>query len=94
MNRKRKYNPMRVVNRVYQAGDAVAARRFDERLELSTTYVLAGVVLAMEQAHCKVNYDKWFSRFAEIYPELIKDPVPYIKQAEEIIGGDIEIHWT
>ena len=72
----------------------MAIQASNRNLELSTTFTLAAVVLAMDKAHVKVNYDKWFAYFAEIYPELIKDPVPCIKQAEEIIGGDIEIHWT
>ena len=71
----------------------MAVQATNRNLELSTTFVLAAVVLAMDRAHCKVNYDRWFQYFAEIYPELIKDPVPYIRQAEEIIGGDIEIHF-
>ena len=86
--------PTKRINRVYEAAQILARQEFDRKLELSTTFVLAGVILAMDKAHVKVNYDKWFAYFAEIYPELIKDPVPCIKQAEEIIGGDIEIHWT
>ena len=80
-------------NRAFAVAERMASVAFNQKLELSTTFVLAGVVLAMDRAHCKVNYDKWFQYFAEIYPELIKDPLPYIRQAEEIIGGEIEIHF-
>ena len=73
---------------------AIASKALDAQLEYSTTWVIAAMVLAMEKAHAKVNHDKWFQAFAEIYPELLKDPMPYIKRAEEIAGMDIEIHWT
>ena len=74
----------------------MAAHASNTNLELSTTFVLAAVILAMDKAHCKVNYDKWFGNFAEIYPQLLQaeSPIPYIKKAEEIAGAEIEIHWT
>lgn len=74
----------------------MAVEATNKNLELSTTFVLASVIIAMERAHVKVNYDKWFNHFALVYPELLQsdDPVAYIKQAEDIIGGEIEIHWT
>ena len=71
----------------------MAVKATNRNLELSTTFTLAAVILAMDQAHCKVNYDKWFNNFAVIYPELLQDPLPYIQKAEAIIGGEIEIHW-
>ena len=72
----------------------MAIHASNRNLELSTTFTLAAVVLAMDKAHAKVNHEKWFNAFAEIYPELLKDPLPYIKKAEDIAGMDIEIHWT
>lgn len=74
----------------------MAVEATNRNLELSTTFVLAAVVLAMDKAHCKVNWDKWFNNFAEIYPQLLQaeSPIPYIRQAEEIVGAEIEIHWT
>ena len=74
----------------------MAAHASNTNLELSTTFVLAAVILAMDKAHCKGNYDKWFGNFAEIYPQLLQaeSPIPYIRQAEEIVGAEIEIHWT
>ena len=74
----------------------MAVEATNRNLELSTTFVLAAVVLAMDKAHCKVNWDKWFNNFAEIYPQLLQaeSPIPYIRQAEEIAGAEIEIHWT
>ncbi len=89
---KLKIAPKRL-NRVYAAADMVAARKFNDRLEMSTTYTLAAMIIAMDRAHCKVNYEKWFDLFCEIYPELIKDPMPYIKQAGEIVDADIEVHF-
>lgn len=80
-------------NRLLDAVNRAASHEFDRRLELSTTYCLAAMVLAMDKAHCKVNIDKWFDAFAEIYPAVIADPKPLIKQAEEVAGMDIEIHW-
>ena len=74
----------------------MAIQATNRNLELSTTFVLAAVVLAMDKAHCKVNWDKWFNNFAEIYPQLLQaeSPIPCIRQAEEIVGAEIEIHWT
>lgn len=73
----------------------MAIKATDRNLEMSTTFVLAAVVLAMDRAHCKVNWDKWFQYFAEIYPELIhsEQPMDYVHKAGDIIGGDIEIYW-
>lgn len=74
----------------------MAIKATDRNLEMSTTFVLAAVVLAMDRAHCKVNWDKWFQYFTEIYPELIhsEQPMDYVHKAGDIIGGDIEIYWT
>ena len=74
----------------------MAVEATNRNLELSTTFVLAAIVLAMDKAHCKVNWDKWFNNFAEIYPQLLQaeSPIPYIRQAEDIVGAEIEIHWT
>ena len=74
----------------------MAVEATNRNLELSTTFVLSAVVLAMDKAHCKVNWDKWFNNFAEIYPQLLQaeSPIPYIRQAEDIVGAEIEIHWT
>ena len=73
----------------------MAIKATDRNLEMSTTFVLAAVVLAMDRAHCKVNWDKWFQYFTEIYPELIhsEQPMDYVHKAGEVIGGDIEIYW-
>ena len=74
----------------------MAIQASNRNLELSTTFTIASVILAMNEAHCKINYDKWFDNFARIYPELLQaeSPIPYIRKAEEIIGGEIEIHWV
>lgn len=80
--------------RMIAAYRSIASKALDAQLEYSTTWVLAALVLAMDKAHAKVNHEKWFQAFAEIYPELLKDPIPYVKKAEEIAGMDIEIHFT
>lgn len=80
--------------RMIAAHRAIAQKAIDAQLEYSTTFVVAAMVLAMDKAHAKVNHEKWFQAFAEIYPELLKDPAPYVKKAEEIAGMEIEIHWT
>lgn len=80
--------------RLFAAYEAMANQAFNAKLELSTTFTVAAVILAMDEAHCKVNYDKWFGKFAEIYPEVLKNPNEMIKKAEEVIGGEIEFHWT
>lgn len=81
-------------NRLLYAVERVASEEFNRRLEMSTTFCVAAMVIAMNRAHCKVNWEKWFSAFAETYPMVLKDPQPHIKMAEDIAGMDIEIHWT
>lgn len=80
--------------RMIAAHRAIAEKAFEAKLEYSTTFSVAAMILAMDKAHAKVNYEKWFQAFAEIYPEVLKDPVPNIKKAEDIAGAEIEIHWT
>lgn len=80
--------------RMVAAIRAMASQEFSRNLEWSTTYCVAAMVLAMDAAHCKVNWDKWFKAFSELYPQVLADPMPYIKQAEEVADLDIEIHWT
>ena len=84
------------LNRLLDVVNRAAREEFNRQLEMSTTFVLAAVVLAMDRAHCKVNWDKWFQYFTEIYPELIhsNQPMDYVHKACDIIGGDIEIYWT
>lgn len=67
------------------------SREVNRQLAQSTTWVIAGMILAMEKAHAKVNHDKWFQAFAEIYPKLLEDPVTYVKKAEEIADMEIDI---
>ena len=83
------------VNRVYTVAEMIAKKEFNRRLELSTTWVLASVVLAMDRAHCKVNWEKWFDYFKDIYSELIssENPTAFVQQAGEIVDADIEIHF-
>ena len=80
--------------RMMAAYRAIDSKAVDAQLEYSTTWVIAAMVLAMDKAHAKVNHERWFQAFAEIYPELLKDPQTYVKKAEEIAGMEIEIHWT
>lgn len=80
--------------RMVEAIRAMASHEFNRNLEWSTTYCVAAMVLAMDMAHCKVNWDKWFKAFSDLYPQVLSNPLPHIKQAEEIAGLDIEIHWT
>lgn len=83
------------VNRVYTVAEMIAKKEFNKRLEMSTTWTLAAMILAMDKAHCKVNYEKWFEYFRDIYSELIASDTPsaYVQQAGEIVDADIEIHF-
>lgn len=83
------------VNRVYTVAEMIAKKEFNRRLEMSTTWTLSAVILAMDKAHCKVNYEKWFEYFRDIYSELIASDTPsaYVQQAGEIVDADIEIHF-
>lgn len=92
MKSKPKFSQKRF-NRVYAAADMIAQMQFNRRLEMSTTWTLAAMIIAMDKAHCKINYDKWFDLFAEIYPNVVNNPDPYVKQAGEIVDADIEIHF-
>lgn len=80
--------------RMITAYRQLAVKELDAHMEYSTIFVLAACILAMEKLHAKVNYDKWFKYFAEMYPEVLHDPDPMIKKAQDIAGGDLEIHWT
>lgn len=83
------------VNRVYTVAEMIAKKEFNRRLEMSTTWTLASMILAMDKVHAKINYDKWFESFKEIYAELIASDTPsaYVQQAGEIVNADIEIHF-
>ena len=83
------------VNRVYTVAEMIAKKEFNRRLEVSTTWVLASMILAMDKVHAKINYDKWFDAFKAIYSELIASDTPsaYVQQAGEIVDADIEIHF-
>ena len=80
--------------RMIAAHRAIAQKAFDAKLEYSTTFTFAACVLALEKAHAKVKWDTFFRNFAETYPEVLRDPNGMVKQAEEILGGEIEFHWT
>lgn len=83
------------VNRVYTVAEMIAKKEFNKRLELSTTWVLASMILALDKAHAKINYEKWFEIFKAIYSDLIAsdNPTEYVQQAGEIVDADIEIHF-
>lgn len=80
--------------RMIESYRVMASKAMDAQLEYSTVFTFAGCVLALEKAHAKLNYDKFFEAFAELYPEVIKDPNNKVKEAEAILGGEIEFHWT
>lgn len=83
------------VNRVYTVAEMIAKKEFNRRLEMSTTWTLAAMIIAMDKTHCKVNYDKWFDAFKAIYSELIasSNPSEYVQEAGHIVDADIEIHF-
>ncbi len=79
--------------RLMAAHWALASKAFDAKLEYSTTFTYAACVLALKRVHAKVNWDKLFEAFKEIYPEVLHDPNAKVPEAEKIIDGDIEFHW-
>ena len=72
---------------------AIADKAVDAHMEYKTTFILSGVILAMDAAHCKVNYERFLEQFAKLYPLVLKDPDGMRRRAEEIADMELEIHW-
>jgi hypothetical protein len=79
--------------RLLRAYRELAQSAVNEHLEYKTTFILSGVIIAMDSAHAKVNYEKFLQEFARIYPRVLKEPNEMMEKAEEISGCSLEIHW-
>ena len=80
--------------RMVEAHRKLASRAFNEQLELSTTFTVAAMILALSELKVEVDYDKWIEAFERIYQETLIDPLKYIKLAEDAAGGAIEFHFV
>ena len=80
--------------RMVEAHRKLASRAFNEQLELSTTFTVAAMILALKELKVEVDYDKWIEAFERIYQSTLMDPLSYIKKAEEVAGGAIEFHFV
>ena len=72
----------------------MASKAFNEQLELSTTFTVAAMILALSEMNVEVDYDKWIEAFERIYQSTLMDPLSYMKKAEEVAGGAIEFHFV
>lgn len=79
--------------RLMQTYRQLAEKAVDAHLEYKTTFILSGVILAMEASGCKVKYEKFLNAFAQTYPLVLQRPDEMMKQAEEIAQMSLEIHW-
>lgn len=84
MNRKQK---------LMQAYRKLAEKAVDAHMEYKTTFIYTASVLALKKAHAKVNWDNYFRYFEQIYPEVLDKPDEKIKEAEDILGGEVEFQW-
>ena len=80
--------------RMVEAHRKLASRAFNEQLELSTTFTVAAMILALKELNVTVDYDKWIEAFERIYQSTLMDPLSYMKKAEEVAGGAIEFHFV
>ncbi len=80
--------------RMMDAVRAMASAELNRQLDLATTMTLAACILAINENNPDFDFEPWFESYARIYPELLRDPVPYIRKAEEVAEVDIEIQWT
>lgn len=79
--------------RIAEAHRKLASRAFNEQLELSTTFTVAAMILALSEMNVEVDYDKWIGVFEKVYQGVLIDPLTYLKKAEEVAGGAIEFHF-
>lgn len=80
--------------RLIESHRRMASKAFNEQLELSTTFTVAAMILALSGMNVEVDYDEWIAAFERIYQETLIDPSKYIKLAEEAAGGAIEFHFV
>lgn len=79
--------------RLAEAHRKLASQAFNQQLELSTTFTVAAMILALKELNVTVDYDKWIEAFEKIYQSTLMDPLSYMKKAEEVAGGAIEFHF-
>ena len=80
--------------RLAEAHRKLASRAFNEQLELSTTFTVAAMILALSEMNVEVDYDRWIEAFQKIYQAVLISPVEYMKKAEDAAGGAIEFHFV
>lgn len=68
----------------------LAEKAVDAHMEYKLTFLYTASVLALQKAHAKVNWEKYFRYFQEIYQEVLNDPDNKVKEAEQIMGGKLE----
>ena len=79
--------------RMAEAHRKLASRAFNEQLELSTTFTVAAMILALNELNVELDYDRWIDVFEKVYQGVLIDPLTYLKKAEEAAGGAIEFHF-
>lgn len=80
--------------RMAEAHRKLASKAFNEQLELSTTFTVAAMIIALKELNVELDYDRWVEVFEKVYQGVLIDPLTYIKKAEEVAGGAIEFHFV
>lgn len=71
----------------------LAEKAVDAHMEYKLTFLYTASVLALQKAHAKVNYEKYFQYFQEEYKAVLDAPDSKIKEVEEVLGGEFEFQW-
>ncbi len=79
--------------RLMQTYRRLAEKAVDAHMEYKMTFIYAASVLALQKAHAKVKWDNYFQYFREIYQEVLDDPAGKVKEAEDILGGEVTFQW-
>lgn len=79
--------------RLMHAYRMIASKAVDAHMEYKIVFVLSAVIIAMKESGCKVKYENFLKKFAEIYPQVLKEPDKMMRTAEDIAGMELEIHW-
>lgn len=79
--------------RMMDAYRKIAQKAVDANKEYKLHFLYAASVVALHKAHAKVNYEKYFQFFQEEYMKTLDHPDEKMKEAEEIVGGEIVFQW-
>lgn len=79
--------------RMMDAYRKIAEKAVDAQKEYKLHFLFAASVVALQRAHAKVNWNNYFRYFQEEYMKTLEQPDKEWKDAEQIMGGEIEFQW-